>query len=122
MQEKKDSEKETQSLNNAVQRCKEKHIFIPTLEQLSHPELMPQKLKDKLKSVGMQDLNSLNLFRITWKNEPVESGGQFGSVNALELPSVLTGCRAKIFVLLGKYFPTGCHKVGASFGPLVDRL
>ena len=29
---------------------------------------------------------------------------------------------AKIICLIGKWFPTGCHKVGASFGCLVPRL
>ena len=30
--------------------------------------------------------------------------------------------KAKIVALVGKWFPTGCHKVGASFGCLVPRL
>lgn len=107
---------------NAAQRCKERNILIPTLAQLAHPELIPEKVKEELKQIGMQDTNSRNLFRITWKNEPVEKGGLYGPVNAIELPPQLTGVKARIFVLLGKYFPTGCHKVGASFGPLVDRL
>ena len=107
---------------NAAQRCKERNILIPTLEQLAHPELIPEKVKEELKTIGLWDVNSRNLFRITWKNEPVEKGGLYGPVNCMELPSQLTGVKARIFVLLGKYFPTGCHKVGASFGPLVDRL
>jgi len=43
-------------------------------------------------------------------------------VNYLELPHELTGVKARIFVLLGKFFPTGAHKVGATFGPLVEKL
>ena len=43
-------------------------------------------------------------------------------MNTLEFPSELTGTPARIIVLLGKYFPTGSHKVGATFGPLVERL
>ncbi|KAH7815917.1 Cysteine synthase [Monocercomonoides exilis] len=109
-------------LKNAVERCKERGILIPTLEQLRHPELIPEKVKEELKTIGLWDTNSRNLFRITWKNEPVEKGGLYGPVNAMELPPSLTGVKSKIFVLLGKFFPTGCHKVGASFGPLVDRL
>jgi cysteine synthase len=46
----------------------------------------------------------------------------FGGVNYLELPSALTGVPARIIVLVGKWFPTGAHKVGAAFSCLVPRL
>lgn len=111
-----------QVLENTIRRCREKHIIIPTYKQMRNPELVPQKIKDKLKNIGLWDLNSLNLFRITWKNEPVESGGGFGNVNFIELPTELTGVKARIIMLIGKYFPTGAHKVGATFGPLVEKL
>ncbi|MDX1741759.1 MAG: pyridoxal-phosphate dependent enzyme, partial [Rhodothermales bacterium] len=73
-----------------------------------------------LSRIGMQDVDPLNLFRITWRNDPV--GGGFGEVNILELPSALTGVPARIVGLVGKHFPTGAHKVGAAFGCLVPRL
>jgi cysteine synthase len=38
------------------------------------------------------------------------------------MPPELTGVKARIFMLVGKYFPTGAHKVGATFGPLVEKL
>jgi cysteine synthase len=38
------------------------------------------------------------------------------------LPSSLTGVKARIIVLVGKWFPTGAHKVGAAYGCLVPRL
>ena len=79
-------------------------------------------MKAGLKDVGLWDINPLNLFRITWKNEPVASGGGFGGVNYLELPKALTGVDARIIVMVGKWFPTGAHKVGAAFGCLVPRL
>ena len=34
----------------------------------------------------------------------------------------MTGVEARIIALVGKYFPTGSHKVGATFGCLVPRL
>ncbi len=115
--------KESQKvLENTIQRCREKHIILPTYAQMRNPELVPQKIKDKLAGIGLWDLNSLNLFRISWKNEPVKFGGGFGGVNFLELPPELTGVKARIVVLIGKYFPTGAHKVGATFGPLVEKL
>ncbi|MCB2218938.1 MAG: pyridoxal-phosphate dependent enzyme [Bacteroidetes bacterium] len=109
-------------LQNTIQRCRERHIIIPTYKQMRNPELIPEKIKAKLKKIGLWDLNSLNLFRITWKNEPVEFGGGFGKVNYIELPKALTGVDARIIMLIGKYFPTGAHKVGATFGPLVEKL
>jgi len=62
------------------------------------------------------------MFRITWKNEPVKFGGGFGKVNYIEIPKELTGVKARILMLIGKFFPTGSHKVGATFGPLVEKL
>jgi cysteine synthase A len=62
----------------------------------------------------------LNLFRITWKNDL--RTGRVGGVNYLEIPAALTGVRARVVGLVGKYFPTGAHKVGAAFGCLVPRL
>ena len=110
----------TQVLQNTIQRCRERHVIIPTYEQMKHPERIPEKIREKLKGIGLWDLNSLNLFRINWKNH--EQSGGFGRVNFLELPPELTGVKTRIFALVGKFFPTGAHKVGATFGPLVSRL
>ncbi len=109
-------------LANTVRRCRERDIIIPTYRQMAKPELIPRGIREELAGIGLWDLDPRNLFRITWKNEPVASGGGFGSVNFIELPGALTGVEARIFVLLGKYFPTGAHKVGATFGPLVEKL
>ena len=107
---------------NAVERARETGVIIPTLAQQKNPELIPDSIKEKLKGVGLWDVDSLNLFRITWKNEPREQGGLFGGVNYVELPPELTGVKARIIGLVGKWFPTGAHKVGATFGCLVPRL
>jgi cysteine synthase len=109
-------------LDRAVQRARERNIIVPTFKQMKNPALVPAKIKVGLKKVGLWDLNPLNLFRISWHNEPVTSGGGFGGVNYLELPKALTGVDARIIVLVGKWFPTGAHKVGAAFGCLVPRL
>ena len=112
---------EKSRLNN-IRRCKEKNIVIPTFSQMKDPESVPFEIKKRLEKVGLWDVNPLNLFRITWKNEPKEFGGGFDKVNYLELPSSLTGVRAKIVALVGKWFPTGAHKVGATFGCLAPAL
>ncbi len=109
-------------LENAVQRAREQHIIIPTFKQMIDPSLIPAAVTDKLADVGLWDLNPLNLFRINWHNEPRESGGKFGGVNYLVLPRELTGVDARIVILLGKWFPTGAHKVGAAYACLVPRL
>ncbi|MEL7644038.1 MAG: pyridoxal-5-phosphate-dependent protein subunit beta, partial [bacterium] len=106
----------------AVKRAKEQNIIIPTFAEQRNPELVPAKIKQELKGIGLWDVHPRNLFRITWKNEPVLSGGGFGGVNYIELPSSLTGTEARIFAIVGKWFPTGAHKVGAAFGCLVPRL
>jgi cysteine synthase len=109
-------------LENAVKRYKEANIILPTFKQLRNPELIPEKIKERLKNVGLWDIDPANLFRITWKNEPVEKGGLFGKVNYIELPSTLTGVKARIILLVGKWFPTGAHKVGAAYGCLAPRI
>ncbi|MBR3037529.1 MAG: pyridoxal-5-phosphate-dependent protein subunit beta, partial [Clostridia bacterium] len=113
-----------ENLKRSVERAREKNIIIPTFAQMEDPTKIPEAIQDKLTHVGLWDVNPLNLFRITWRNNPVEKGGdgKFGDVNYIELPSSLTGVKARILLLTGKWFPTGCHKVGASFGCLVPRL
>ena len=112
-----------EGLEHNIAKAKENKILIPTIAQMQHPETIPEKVREKLKDVGLWDVNPLNLFRITWKNEPKESGGLFQAVpNYIELPPELTGVPCRIVAMVGKWFPTGCHKVGASFGCLAPRL
>ncbi len=111
-----------EQLKRAVQSARERHIIIPTFAQMRSPAQIADAIKGRLKNVGLWDLNSLNLFRITWHNEPVPFGGGFGGVNYIEFPESLTGVKARIFALVGKWFPTGAHKVGAAYGCLVPRL
>ena len=117
-----DLTKHEDKLQNTVQRARERSIIIPTFEQMKDPSRIPASVKEGLKSHGLWDLHPQNLFRITWKNEPVPQGGGFGGVNYMEFPSELTGVDARIIALVGKWFPTGSHKVGATFGCLVPRL
>ncbi len=109
-------------LERTVQRARERHIVIPTFKQMRNPALIPDGVKAQLKGVGLWDLNPINLFRINWHNEPVAQGGGYGGVNYLEFPPELTGVPARIFLVIGKWFPTGAHKVGAAFGCLAPRL
>ena len=118
-----DLTKNPQGLAHNIEKAKENHVVIPTIAQMQHPETIPEKIQSKLKNVGLWDVNPLNLFRITWKNEAKESGGLYQPTpNYVELPSSLTGVPCRIIAMAGKWFPTGCHKVGASFGCLAPRL
>jgi cysteine synthase len=105
-----------------IQRAREQDIIIPTFAQMKDPNLAPEPIKQALADIGLWDLTPENLFRITWKNEPNPTGGGFDGVNYIEFPSSLTGTEARIIALVGKWFPTGAHKVGAAFGCLVPRL
>lgn len=110
-------------LKNAVELAKSRDVLIPTFEQMKNPEKhTPAAIREKLVQTGLWDVDPANLFRITWKNQAKKTGGLYGKVNTLEFPSQLTGVKARIIALCGKWFPTGAHKVGASFGCLVPKL
>jgi cysteine synthase len=109
-------------LKKTVQRCRDLKILIPTFAEQRDPTKVPEKIKARLKNTGLWDVDPVNLFRFTWKNEPKAKGGLFNRGNWMEFPSSLTGVKTRIIGLIGKYFPTGAHKVGAAFGCLVPRL
>lgn len=105
-----------------IEVCRKRGIVLPTLEDQMHPDRLDAQVRDRIRKVGLWDLDPLNLFRITWKNEPVSEGGGFGGVNYLEFPPELTGVPARIIGLVGRWFPTGAHKVGATYGCLIPAL
>jgi cysteine synthase len=109
-------------LESTVRFCRDKGITLPTFAMMRDPSLVPESIRRVLATIGLWDVHPANLYRITWKNEPKERGGLFGEVNHIVLPQELTGCPAQILVLVGRYFPTGSHKVGATFGCLAPRL
>ena len=105
-----------------IERCRERGVILPTFAQMRDPERVPESIQRRLRKIGLWDVDPLNLFRINWRNEPVFSGGAFGNVNYVEFPSELTGVPARIVALVGKWFPTGAHKVGATYGCLAPAL
>jgi len=102
--------------------CAEKNILLPTYEEMADPSKIPADVKKDLESIGRDEVHSRNLYRVSWENEPVEKGGLFDEPNYLELPAELTGVKARIVGLAGRYFPTGSHKVGASYSCLAPTL
>ncbi len=111
-----------EQLKRTIALARDRSLIIPTFYQHKKPDLIPGIVTETLKKIPLWDVHSRNLFRITWKNEPVDVGGGFGDVNAMEIPPELSGVDARIIALVGKWFPTGSHKVGATFGCLVPRL
>jgi hypothetical protein len=107
-------------LQKTIKRCRENDIILPTFNQLKQPEQIPEKIKVKLESIKLQDIHPLNLFRINWANDPVT--GKIGGINFLEIPKEITGVNARIIGLVGKFFPTGAHKVGATYGCLAPYM
>jgi len=107
-------------LEHSIQRCKKHQILLPTFEQLKHPEQIPAHIRTALRNISINELHPLNLYRINWFNDP--STGDIGDLNFLEIPSEITGVRARIFGLIGKHFPTGAHKVGATYGCLTPYI
>jgi len=105
-----------------IQRCREKGIILPTYAQMRDPARIPAAVKKELAAIGLWDMHPRNLFRINWHNEPVEKGGGFGGVNFVELPRAITGTRARIVGIAGKWFPTGAHKVGPAISCLLPEL
>lgn len=111
-----------QVLERTAARCRERGIVIPTFAQLRDPTQIPAAILERLRGLSLWAIDPANLFRISWWNEPRESGGLYGNGNWVEFDTSLTRVDARIIGLVGKWFPTGAHKVGAGFGCLVPKL
>jgi hypothetical protein len=95
-----------QVLARTAERCRERGILIPTLAEQKDPSsLIPERGHGRLRAIGLWDVDPLNLFRITWKNEPVERGGLFNDGNWIEFPPELTGVEARIVGMVGQVVP-----------------
>jgi cysteine synthase len=87
----------------------------PTFDEMLHPGTIASTVRRRaLEAAVSAPLDPVNLYNITWK-------GKDDRVRHLVLPRVLTGLDAEIVVLLGRYFPTGSHKVGATYSCCIER-
>ena len=59
-------------LTRTVERCRERGVVIPTFAQMNDPSLIPAPVQERLRGVGLWDVDPVNLFRISWRNEPQE--------------------------------------------------
>jgi cysteine synthase len=109
-------------LERSVDRFREARAALPTFAQLADPSLVPARVVDALRSVGPDDADPLNLFRVHWYN----AANRRDRVDVPEhvvLPSELTGVEARIVVALGDRFPLiAAHKVLAAYGCLAPPL
>ncbi len=87
--------------------------FGPTYEEMLHPSKLDPTIRERAIKGKENELDPINLFNITWRNED-------NQVNKIVLPKALTGIDANIVVLLGKYFPSGSHKVGPAYATLIE--
>ncbi|MGI9951797.1 pyridoxal-phosphate dependent enzyme [Moorellaceae bacterium AZ2] len=88
--------------------------FGPTYEEMLYPEKIDPAIRQRaIKALKEDELDPINLFNITWKDEN-------NQVRKMVLPPELTGVDANIVVLLGRYFPSGSHKVGPAYATLIE--
>ena len=93
-----------------------KIIYGPTYEEMLHPEKIDPKIRKKAIEMKYKDpLDPINLFNISWKNENNE-------IYYEVIPKELTNVDANIVVLYAKDFPTGSHKVGATYSVLIEKV
>ncbi len=103
-------------------RFREAGVLLPTIGQLTKPSSIPADIKAKLKDADPDGPHPLNLFRVHWFNDAARTG-LTEVPGHIELPSELTGVKARIVLALGNRFPMiHAHKVLAAYGCLVPRV
>ena len=83
-------------------------------ETIGSSKINPDIRKRALAAFENKPLDAINLYNITWKDE-------HNKVRHVVLPKALTNIDAEIVVLVGKYFPTGSHKVGATYSCTIEK-
>src|SRR5690348_9892878 len=95
----------------AVESLRAAQVTLPTWSELADPALIPATVESGLKSVGPDEPNGKNLWRVHWFND-AERRRRASLPGYVVLPETLTGVPAHIVVLLGRRFPMiGAHKV-----------
>src|ERR1019366_2441239 len=93
----------------------EQMIHGPTYSEMRDPSRLPEEITQRARIARREaPLDPVNLFNITWHEVD-------GRVRALRLPEALTGVASPIVLLYAKDFPTGAHKVGATYSVLMEH-
>lgn len=107
---------------HTLSRFKEAGLLLPTIGQLKNPSSIPARIREMLQDVDPDTPHPLNLFRVHWFNDAKRTG-TVDVPEHIELPTALTGVKARIVLALGNCFPMiNAHKVLAAYGCLVPRL
>jgi len=92
-----------------------RHVYGPTFEEMLHPDRIDPGVRARALEAAKSDpLSPLNLYNITWRNPN-------GRIYYMVLPREFTGVDANIVVLYSKDFPTGSHKVGATYSVTMEH-
>ena len=85
----------------------------PTYREMLDPRTLPAAFRAQARAAEANELDPANLFNITWR-------GPDDQVRCVALPKQLTGVEANIVVLIGRFFPSGSHKVGPAYATLME--
>ena len=97
-------------------------VRLPTFAELAEPQRLSADIRAKLGTVGPDDPQPHNLYRVHWFNDHARTGMAAVPVH-VELPKALTGVPARIVVAIGALFPMiRAHKVLAAYACLVPRV
>jgi len=106
----------------ALGLLKDKRVRLPTFSEMAEPERAPEGLRRRLISIGADEPDPGNLYRIHWYNDQARRGLARLPVY-VEIPPALSGVEARIVVMLGTLFPMiHAHKVLAAYACLAPRL
>ena len=91
------------------------YVFGPTFSEMRDPSTIRSGLRARALAARQEDpLDPICLYDITWKDE-------HGGVRHVVMPPELTGVDAPIALLVGRFFPSGSHKVGAVYSILTEH-
>ncbi len=111
-----------QTRDRAVAHFRSADIVLPTLGELADPSRIPAAVTEALRSVGPDEADPRNLFRIHWYNDATRVA-RTPVPDHVVLPKELTGVDARIVVALGDRFPMiRAHKVLAAYACLAPRI
>ena len=106
----------------AIESLRRAQVSLPTWSELADPALIPAACENGLKSIGPDQPDAKNLWRVHWFND-ADRRHRAAVPGHVILPETLTGVKAPIVVLMGRRFPLiGAHKVLAAYACLVPRL
>jgi cysteine synthase len=92
-----------------------KLVIGPTFEEMLHPWKIDPQVRAQAQRMMKEDpLDPINLYNITWRDYE-------NRVYHYVVPPELTNVEAPIIVLYSKDYPTGSHKVGATYSVLIEK-